>query len=170
MTIRRATSDDASTLSALATQIWLHTHAKQGVNNSIARYVQSELSEEAFQKLIADQDKTVLVAYRNRYMVAYAVLRLDSPCPDAPMIQTEVITFYVQEHCTHQGVGTALLAECLKRTSNDNGKLALWTSISTQNGGAVEFCRKQGMLLLGFSNMLLGTERHENFLLAHGDL
>lgn len=170
MIIRRATIEDARNLSALAIQVWLHAHAKQGITSGIAGYVFTELGEENLKRQIKDQDKTILVAYQDKFLVAYAILNLRSTCPDAPMIQTELTTFYVQEHCTHKGIGTGLFAECLKRSINDSGKPALWLAISTKNNPAVDFCRKQGMILLGFSNFELGTERHESYLLASGDL
>ena len=95
--IREGAPSDAERLAVLATQVWLHTYATDGIDTAIARYVLSELSVDKFGSLLTRKDVTVLVAGIDENIVGYAVVNVDAKCPSASC-QVEVVSLYVQEH------------------------------------------------------------------------
>lgn len=48
ISIRMATIDDASILSAISNGVWLDTYATNGMNATLAEYMATELSEKVF--------------------------------------------------------------------------------------------------------------------------
>ena len=56
-TSRQALPSDAECLAALATQVWLHTHATDGISPAIARYVLSEFSVRKFATILTQKNQ-----------------------------------------------------------------------------------------------------------------
>jgi hypothetical protein len=75
--IRPAQPEDAKALAVLATQVWLHTYATEGVTVEIAEYVLSELRPEKFIATLNDPSRHVFVAEQERSLLGLAVVRFD---------------------------------------------------------------------------------------------
>ena len=104
MAIRPARKSDAKNLVALSIYVWLHTYAKDGVRASYSKYILQAFTPEKFEAALSDPDQQIWVWEENKSLVAYLGLSTDSPCPDFPGCNVEIVTLYV-----HQGVGSALL-------------------------------------------------------------
>jgi diamine N-acetyltransferase len=80
-TIRQAISTDFEDLAVLATQVWLHTYATDGISPAIARYVLDVLSVSKFATLLTQENSAVLVAEVDGNTAGYAVVNMGVACP-----------------------------------------------------------------------------------------
>jgi diamine N-acetyltransferase len=162
--LRDANLDDAVTLAALATQVWLDTYATDGVNPAIANYVLGELSPARFRTLLQDEACDVLVAERDAHVLGYAVMRNGAACPCAPRLVAELATLYVQPRFSGNGLGSALFTAACSRARGGRG--AAWVAVNARNSRAINFYRKHGMVEIGTTYFALDGKQHENHVYA----
>ena len=167
VTIREGTPADAERLAVLATQVWLHTYATDGISSVIARYVLSELSVSKFTAMLLQENSTVLVAQIDVNIVGYAVVNMDVPCPSgSPTV--EVASLYVQEHFARKAIGSSLFQQSRQLALRRTGSSAIWLMVNVQNWPAIAFYQKHGLVKTGTAYFELGGEKHENHVLVSG--
>ncbi len=159
--VREAQTDDASRLAVLATQVFLHTYATEGVSFSISDFVLDELTPAKYAALLQDPCVLILVAETGDNLVGLAVLRFDTSCPNAQSISVELQTLYVQEHFFGQGIGTSLLeeAQALAKLRSSSG---LWLTVNARNDRATSFYTRRGYVKVGVVVFVLGGVGHDN--------
>ncbi|CAN7286451.1 GNAT family N-acetyltransferase [Pseudorhodoferax sp. LjRoot39] len=169
LVVRSAGTGDAARLATLATQVWLHTYAIDGIDDDIARHVLSELGMERHAALLGDPGVRVLVAELAGRLVGMAVLRIGAQDPVGAASTAELQTLYVQAHFVGRGIGTRLLqaAEGLARSQ---AGCALWLTVNARNARALAFYAHQGYRRVGTDWFTLGEARHENHVLLGGGL
>jgi diamine N-acetyltransferase len=165
MHIRQGELRDAESLSALATQVWLHTYATEGISCVIARYVLSEFAPKKFEALLVEVPTTILVAEVNRNLVGYARLTTQTMCPVFTTAKVELATLYVQKPFIGKGVGHALLSQAEKWAMR-YAETAVWLTVNSKNDRAIAFYTKHGYSKLGTTFFELGDEQHENLVLG----
>jgi GNAT superfamily N-acetyltransferase len=165
MRIRPARPQDTETLSALATQVWLHTYATEGVSSVIANYVLSEFAPERFAALLAELSAGVFVAERGENLLGYAVVKASAACPIPSVFGAELATLYVQRPFLGKGVG-ALLLKHVERWAAERMRTPIWLKTNSQNGRAIAFYAKHGYTKVGITYFELGNETHENVVLV----
>ena len=163
--LRPAQGADANTLCALATQVWLHTYATDGVSPVIADYVLDALNPARFAEVLADPEASVVVAEHGDKLLGFATVRRNMPCPTGALAQVELQTLYVQAHCIGKGVGSALLRHVAHRAQDQAGS-ALWLAVSAQNQHAIDFYTAQGYRQQGKTLFMLGGVGYENHVMV----
>ena len=97
--IRQAQPDDAPRLAVLATQVWMHTYATQGVSPVIADYVLAELAPQSFVAKLGNPAITILVAERDARKQELGALRnlreAVSGCP--PIVFTHDVRRFLSQ-------------------------------------------------------------------------
>ena len=167
-TIRAARSSESNCIAVLATQVWLHTYATDGISNEIAQFALGSLTPQRFQSIIANSMAKVFVAEVRGNIVGLAVLQFGSPCPAGSTATVELETLYVQEHFIGQGIGHALLRTALVAAS-DMSKPSLWLTVNAHNAKAITFYFRHGFAKIGTSYFVLGESKHENHVLVSPD-
>jgi diamine N-acetyltransferase len=167
--VRLGVAEDAGRLAVLATQVWLHTYATDGISTEIAEYVLSHITPETYTQLLRDAATHVLAATHANYVVGLAVVRFDMPCPDHADLTAELQTLYVQEHFLRQGVGSLLLASA-EDVARRRANCRLWLTVNATNCRAIAFYARKGYTKVGTAYFVLGTERYENHVLAGPDV
>ncbi len=162
--IRAGQPADAARLAVLATQVWLHTYATEGISDDIAHYVGAELTPDEYAATLDDPDSHVLVAEQGAHLVGFAVLQFGLPCPADGQSTAELQTLYVQEHFTGRGVGHALL-QAAQAKARGRAACALWLTVNAQNARAIAFYARQGYEKIGTTHFVLGHGHHENHVL-----
>jgi len=162
--IRKARDDDASRIAVLATQVWLHTYATDGVSAEIADYTRNELIPEKYQTIQKDPATHIWVAERGGCLVGFVVLKMDAPSPANTLMLAELQTLYVQAHFLRQGVGRQLLSEAEKEAFDLAG-MPLWLSVNANNTQAIGFYLRQGYTKQGVTDFWLGNQKHENLVM-----
>ncbi len=162
--IRSATPADANRLAVLATQVWLHTYATEGISRDIADYVLERLTPARQLVAITDPLTQVWVAERGDNIVGMAVVKMGEPCTDAGS-SVELQTLYVQEHFVHRGVGKLLL-QTAQAHALACAKCALWLTVNAQNTNAIAFYQHMGYTKVGTAYFTVGQGQHENHVLV----
>ena len=162
--IRNARHEDAARIAVLATQVWLHTYATEGISAGIADYTRSELTPDKYLAIQNDALAHIWVAERGAHLVGFAVLNMGVPCPTHASTLAELQTLYVQAHFVGQGVGRQLLSVAEKRAFDLEG-MPLWLTVNAHNAQAIGFYMHQGYTKQGTTDFVLGEQRHENHVL-----
>lgn len=162
--IRNARHEDAARIAVLATQVWLHTYATEGISAGIADYTRSELTPDKYLAIQNDGLAHIWVAERGAHLVGFAVLNMGVPCPISASTLAELQTLYVQAHFVGQGVGRQLLSVAEKRAFDLEG-MPLWLTVNAHNAQAIGFYMHQGYTKQGTTDFVLGEQRHENHVL-----
>lgn len=163
--LRVACNADVKPLSALATQVWLHTYAKEGVSLVIADYVLGALNPARFAELVADPETHIVVAEHGDNLLGFATVRRNMPCPSGALAQFELQTLYVQAHYVGKGVGSALLRH-VTHWARAHAQSALWLTVNAQNQRAIDFYKAQGYRQQGTTLFMLGGVGHENHVMV----
>ena len=164
MVIRSARDSDAARIAVLATQVWLHTYAKEGISAGIAEYTRSELTPDKYLAIQNDALAHIWVAERGAHLIGFAVLNTGVPCPTSASTLAELQTLYVQAHFVGKDVGRQLLSVAEKRAFDLAG-MPLWLTVNAQNAQAIGFYMHQGYTKQGTIDFVLGDQRHENQVL-----
>jgi len=166
--IRSGRPEDADRLSVLATHVWLHTYATDGITADIAAYVLRELVPAKYLLLLKAPSCQVFVAESGESLAGLAVVSFETPCPAGNYSSVELQTLYVQEHFLGRGVGKSLLqAAEAKARQRSNG--TLWLTVNAKNARAIAFYARQGYTKVGTTYFVLGEARHENHVLIGPD-
>lgn len=164
LVIRKARAADAARIAVLATQVWLHTYATEGVSEAIADYTRTEFTPEKYQAIQKDPTTHVWVAERGSCFIGFAVLKLEASCPTSNLTLAELQTLYVQTHFVRQGVGRQLLSVAENTATNETG-MPLWMSVNASNVNAIDFYLRHGYKKQGTTDFVLSQKRHKNFIL-----
>ena len=162
--VRAASPADAQNLAALATQVFLHTYATEGISRAISGHVLETFTPARFSALIGDPMATLWVAELQAHLIGFAVVRLDTPCPDEPRSTAGLTTLYVQEHFIGKGVGSALLARATAFAAAQTGA-PLWLTVNAANAPAIAFYARRGLRQIGVAWFQLGDAKHQNQVL-----
>ncbi len=165
LNIRPACLEDSIRLAVLATQVWTHTYATDGISQDIAEYLLQELTPENYRGAISDASTLVLVAERDTCLVGFAVVKFGSVCNVEGAADTELKTLYVQEHFTAQGVGRLLLLAS-QAAAQERTKSSLWLSVNATNHRAMAFYARHGYRKIGTSYFVLAEVHYENHVLV----
>lgn len=167
--IRPGKPDDASRLAVLATQVWLHTYATDGINVDIAEYVLGELTPEKYRRILNDPTSQILVAECGTCLVGLAVVKFDTACPAGNFSSVELQKLYVQEHFIGRGAGKSLLAAA-QAAARARANAVPWLTVNAQNARAIAFYTHQGYTKVGTTHFVLGEGRYENHVLIGSDV
>jgi diamine N-acetyltransferase len=162
--IRSARDADAARIAVLATQVWLHTYATEGISASIADYTRTELTPDKYLDMQNESLAHIWVAERGAYLIGFVVLNMGVPCPTSASNFAELQTLYVQAHFVGQGVGRQLLSVAEKRAFDLAGT-PLWLTVNAHNAKAIGFYMHQGYTKQGTTDFVLSDQRHENLVM-----
>ena len=166
--IRAAQPSDVNRLAVLASQVWLHTYATDGITDEIAQYVLSELTVERFAASLGEPETCLLVAECSESLVGFAAVKFGALCTTGSGAAVELQRLYVQEHFVGHGIGRSLLQAAEAKAREQSGS-RLWLTVNAKNTRAIAFYARQGYAKVGTTYFALGQSRHENHVLVRGD-
>ncbi len=165
MLIRSGVPGDAENLTALAMQVWLQTYATEGISSTISSYVLSEFTVARFQALLSAESSVVFIAEVGKNLVGYAVVSVDTPCPEPTSAKVELATLYIQAPFAGKGVGSSLLRQAESWARQEKNS-SVWLTVNSRNVRAIAFYTKHQYRQLGITYFALGHEKHENLVLV----
>ena len=168
--IRRGRAEDANCLAVLATQVWLHTDATDGISELTAQYVLSELTPTRYLQSLNEPSTHFFVAELNEHLIGFAAVQFGLNCPANASAAAELKTLYVQEHYIGYGIGRRLL-QAAEAKAREQAQSALWLTVNAKNDRAMAFYTRQGYTKIGTEYFVLGEGRHENHVfigMSHG--
>ena len=166
VSVRLAMPDDAWSLSALGTQVFLDTYASSGVRQPVARDALRQFDLAATQALLAKPASSILLAERSDHLVAFA--QVVYPASHELLGSTsvaELARLYVQRPFQRAGLGRSLLRES-EQLAQGLGASKLWLTAWVGNARALAFYASQGYRELGATPYVFEGEAFENRLFA----
>ena len=143
-TVRSGTTGDATTIAALAVQVFLDTYVTEGVRPDLAQEAFTEYGVDAFASRLVDPGRRFMLAEHATALLGFAetiVTLRDAPV--AALAGAELVRLYVQPNAQRRGIGRRLLLEA-ERAVADACLPALWLTAWEGNERARRFYAAQG--------------------------
>lgn len=162
MILRRATSEDAAALAALALKTFLDTFAAVNRAEDMDVYIREFFGETQQRREIENPDVVTLVVEQDAALIAYSQLR---PTPANAAGDVEVVRFYVEQ--SHHGRGIAqTLMDAVFTEARALGATTLWLGVWEHNARAIAFYRKCGFAKVGAHAFILGSDLQTDWEMA----
>ena len=165
LTIRRATPDDASALSQLATRTFTETFGHLYPEEDLQAFLHETYSVEASERVLANPDYATWLLIDGVTPIGHA---LAGPC-NLPHAQVqpgdgELKRLYVLKQAQNGGWGARLFDTALQWLERD-GPRTLWIGVWSQNHGAQRFYGRYGFERVGAYEFPVGRVRDHEFIL-----
>lgn len=168
--IRKATTDDAGALAALAAVTFPLACPPSASPVDIAAHLASTLSEHHFQSYLRDPEVTILVVEAGGALRGYSLL-VNRPAADPDVASAlkvlpsvELSKCYV--HPEHHGLGAAAeLMQASLHAAVEIGGRGVWLGVNSQNARAIRFYEKSGFRKVGTKSFRLGSTVEHDFVL-----
>ncbi|KRA57730.1 acetyltransferase [Caulobacter sp. Root655] len=168
-TLRRATIEDADTVSSLGARTFSETFAHLYPTQDLETFLAYAYGLERTRRDLADPDKaTWLLEDEDGEAIGYA---LAGPCglphPDASPAHGELHRVYVLKSHQGGGRGSLLLNAALDWLEKD-GPRPLWIGVWSENFGAQKLYERLGFEKVGEYRFAVGETRDLEFILRRG--
>jgi ribosomal protein S18 acetylase RimI-like enzyme len=138
---------------------------------SIAAFIDENLSQARFRDYLADPDRAVLAARDDRRIVGYAMLIRGIPNDDdvqqavtlRPAV--ELSKMYVLPDCHGAGVSAALMTAALNQATDLAAK-SVWLGVNQHNQRAQRFYAKHGFTINGTKTFRLGAGIENDYVMV----
>jgi ribosomal protein S18 acetylase RimI-like enzyme len=168
--IRKATTDDAAALAALAAVTFPLACPPSASPADIAAHLAGTLSEHHFQGYLTDPEVTILVIDAGGSLQGYSLL-VNRPAADPDVASAlkvlpsvELSKCYV--HPEHHGLGAAAeLMQASLQAAVETGGRGVWLGVNSQNARAIRFYEKSGFRKVGTKSFRLGSTVEHDFVL-----
>jgi ribosomal protein S18 acetylase RimI-like enzyme len=159
--LRAASQADASSLAALALEVWFSTYIRHGINAHFADFALAHFTPDRFSGWIEDPDHHLTVSQNRDGIDGFVHVDQNSSDPVGGAVKAELASLYVQPRHQGRGLGLALLNTCLAQ-SND----PLWLAVNCENTKARAFYDAHGFTKLGETGFKIGAESYPNDILS----
>ncbi len=165
--IRRATAADLTALADLAARTFRETFAEQNTPDDIASYLELSFSPARIQQEFEDPASAFLLAFPDRAEEPIGYAKLHSRQADSSVAGPEPLELerlYVGHGAIGQGVGAALMKECLEQARR-SGHQTLWLGVWEHNPRAITFYERWGFKRVGTHAFLLGSDMQTDLIM-----
>jgi diamine N-acetyltransferase len=165
-TIRPATPDDASALSALGRRTFADAFGKDNSPADLTQFLDATYSPQIQRGELRDPLLSYLVVERGSELVGFALLRSGKASPfvaDASAL--EVQRFYVDQSCHGTGIAQALMAACVDHAMR-SGAGTLFLGVWEKNPRALRFYAREGFVEVGRQIFQVGSDPQQDLVLA----
>jgi ribosomal protein S18 acetylase RimI-like enzyme len=164
--IRRAVSADATLLAEIGERTFSDTFAADNTPEDMAQYLATAFSPIVQAAELAEPEVTILIAEAGGTVVGYAKLQTSGDVPDCVSRDhpIEIARLYVEKKHHGEGVGAALMGECLS-VAKSLGAQTIWLGVWERNYRAQAFYRKYGFREVGSHEFRLGSDVQRDLLL-----
>lgn len=162
--VRIATIADAQVLSAIAAETFALACPSNTVKKDLDAYIDSALTPKQFQKHISDSDTHLYTAHVGEDVVGYMLLRMES-AGGGPAAVLELQQLYILPALHGKGIGNLLMETALLVAETERCNVVR-LSVSKENERAIAFYKKHGFSVVGDTQFEVGTDIHEDFVMA----
>jgi GNAT superfamily N-acetyltransferase len=169
-TVRLATARDAAALARAAAAFFRDTFGAANRSEDMDAYVPAAFSEERQAAELSAPDARIWLAVDPTDAIAgYVHLRLGAAVPAAASLScdrpAEIARLYADRRWHGHGLGPRLMAAAVS-TAREWGADVLWLGVWQQNARAIAFYEKQGFVVVGAQDFLLGADRQRDHVMA----
>lgn len=165
MLIRRATLDDAHTLSALAERTFVQTFGHLYPPGDLRDFLDEAYALERMRIVLAHPDYAIFLAERDGQAIGHSAA---GPCglphPGVQPGDGELKRLYLLQGQQNAGVGTHLFQATLDWLLCE-GPRTLWVGVWSQNFGAQRFYARHGFHKVGEYQFAVGNVLDDEFIL-----
>lgn len=171
--IRVARPDEAVALAALAADTFPLACPPDALPESIAAFIDENLSPVRFEEYLADPTRVLFVADVAGRAVGYTMLVVAEPTdPDVAAVVTvrptaELSKVYVRPEAHGGGIAAALVSATVD-AARARGARSVWLGVNQQNARAQRFYAKAGFERVGTKRFRVGARLEHDFVLALG--
>lgn len=166
MNLRYAHVDDASSLAAVAIEVWVGTYLRDGVSGFFADYVFESLTPDAFRALIANPKEHVVVSERGDGIDGFIRISEGKPAEVLDCSDVEIATLYLQPRHHGHGIGQALLQRGLD-ICTDLGAAHPWLMVNAENIRARAFYARNGFDEVGHTFFRIRDGAYRNEIMVY---
>lgn len=166
ISLRPARPDDATSLAAVAIEVWVGTYLRDGVSGFFADYVFEALTPDTFRKLIEDPKEHIVVSERSQGIDGFVRISEDKTAEAPGCSNVEIATLYLQPRHRGQGIGAALLRAGL-RICADLGARNPWLMVNSENTSARAFYAAQNFVEVGHTHFRIQDGAYRNEILSY---
>lgn len=163
-TIRPATPDDATSLAALQSRVFVSTYGAAIPPPTLAAYVERTFAPEQVAKELSETDSTHLVAVYNGAIVGVSKLVAGTPASHHLRNAVELARLYVDEAWHGRGVGKELLLRSFA-TAREQSHVEMWLCAWEHNARALTFYHKHGFAPFGQIPVFVDDVRFDDLLM-----
>ena len=169
--IRRATTDDAVPLAALAAATFPLACPPGTAPSAMQAFIAQHLSLERFREYLVDPAREIFIADATGQegLLGYTMLVFGEPY-DADVAAAithrptvELSKCYAAAEAHGRGVAPALVAASVD-SARERGAVGMWLGVSQLNARANRFYEKNGFERVGVKLFWVGDERNEDFV------
>ncbi|WP_354501033.1 GNAT family N-acetyltransferase [Mycetocola sp. 2940] len=170
VTVRRATTTDATGLADLAEVTFPLACPPGSAPEAIADYIATHLTAERFGDYLADAGRILTVAEDDAGLCGYTML-LTADTADEDVAAAlgirptiELSKVYVLPGSHGLGVAAPLMQATLD-AARSTGAAGIWLGVNQRNPRALRFYEKSGFSIVGEKTFSLGPELHHDFVM-----
>ncbi len=163
--MRRAAAGDIDSVSRIARETFALACPPRTNPKDVEYHLQRELSPARFRASLADVRSALYVADYGGERVGYALIRDCDVDEDWGSPAGNVRQLYVRPAFHRKGVGRALMAAVFAAAVERRWDRIRLT-VSKENARAVAFYEKEGFVIVGDTQFAVGSEVHEDFVMA----
>ena len=164
LAIRRATVEDAATLSSLATATFVETFGHLYEREDLQAFLDESHSAGAYARALAKPDCALWLAELDGRAIGYAQAgACGLPHADVRTDDGELKRLYVRADAQSSGSGRALMDAAMAWLLRD-GPRTLWISVWSENPGAQRFYGRYGFTFAGEYEFIVGAQRDREFI------
>ncbi len=170
MTVRLANPQDASRLHDLAAATFPLACPPDTTASSIAEFIGSHLSENAFVGYLADPSRQIFLGEMDGEAAGYTMVVFGEPgdADDASAVGTRPTAELSKCYALPAAHGTGLAAALVREgcdAARSRGTRSMWLGVNQQNARAIRFYEKQGFVRVGTRKFLVGDRYEDDFVL-----
>jgi GNAT superfamily N-acetyltransferase len=166
--IRRATPDDARTLSRLATRTFVETFGHLYPDEDLHAFLDDAYAVEKQRTILEHPDYAVWLMERDGEAIGHAAA---GPCglphADVALGDGELKRLYLLKDAQNGGLGGQLFGAAMDWLERD-GPRTLWIGVWSENLGAQRFYARHGFAHVGEYEFPVGRVRDREFILHRG--
>lgn len=169
MRIRQAHPADAAELARVAAATFPLACPPSTLPDSIAQFIEINLSEARFRDYLADPARELLIAEDDAGPAGYAmVVHGDPTDPEVaaavgPRPTSELSKLYVLPDRHGSGLAAALIEDAVT-LAVEHGALTVWLGVNQENARANRFYGKHGFEIAGTKRFLLGDRYEDDYV------
>lgn len=170
LTIRAAEPTDAAELATLAAATFELACPPGTAPESITAFIAENLSEENFERYLADPHRDIRLAHLDGEPTGYTMLVFGEPGDTdvAAAISlrptVELSKVYVLGHHHGAGIAAPLMLATLD-AARTGGMAGMWLGVNQHNARAIRFYEKSGFARAGVKKFMVGPELHHDFVM-----
>jgi len=163
--VRRASPDDANSLSQLGAHTFAEAFAADNTSEDMDSYLASKFSVEQLAAQLADPASTFLIAEVEGVAAGYARLHAGGPAEGIEGAKPiELVRLYAFREWHGRGIGEALMRACLDE-ARTAGYETIWLGVWEKNARALAFYRKWDFRAVGEHVFQLGSDAQTDILM-----